>query len=223
MTSGEGKWWIDKLLRSIIGSTEELSARSIALWAPCRYQNTNTIIEITRDNPDDALTQMLYNEPYNSMSSKDLHSSTSSLSTSSLRSTESDESLSTEKIANRHKIVPDFIVGLLEPPGMFPLVFELQPASQDSQGISQNALQMLSKMFFQDVSFGVVVSPTSYSLSVMIKNGGSIEFAHIGPIVTTTYQDKRFKLDLESLNDLCTFIYRVLIWSVKGKCSIRPH
>ena len=68
----------------------------------------------------------------------------------------------------RHKIEPDVTCCLRDFPGIFPIVFEIKPAYQDEPGLNQNYEQMLSKMFFQDVVFGIVITPISFHLSVLL-------------------------------------------------------
>lgn len=118
----------------------------------------------------------------------------------------------------RHTVVPDFCVLLSKFPGMFPLVIELKPAGQESEGFFQNVQQMLSKLFFQDVVFGMVISPKTYQLTVIMKIKGYIRFASTGAISLISSKANVYKLDMDKPKSMCTFIYRVLKWALKTNC-----
>lgn len=59
-------------------------------------------------------------------------------------------------------VVPDVTWALPDFPGQFPLVFVLKPEDSLMEGMTQCFKQMLSKFHFQDVIFGIVLTPRHY-------------------------------------------------------------
>ncbi|CAC5387924.1 unnamed protein product [Mytilus coruscus] len=228
MKNGHAKMWIDELIKILLKCVGADGSADVSGFAPVQYDNTNTVMEIVFGDLDNSITQMEYNaEPYFSSSFSNSSSLVSSLSSLNLESTRLTEAadLAPEvhpvHLSQPHKkVVPDFCVALPAFPGMFPLVFELKPAYQESHGLVQNIQQMLSKLFFQDIVFGIVVSPRSFQLSVIIKKDKDLHFAST-PSMTFRGIQNPPKLDLKELNTMCTFIFRVLKWARKSKCMIK--
>ena len=76
---------------------------------------------------------------------------------------------------------------------------------------------MLSKLFFQDVVFGVII--TTFHLSAIVKQQSTLCLYRTKKFLTTFKDGKRI-LNTDSSNEMCTFIYSVLKWSVKEKCML---
>ncbi|XP_063419369.1 uncharacterized protein LOC134702395 [Mytilus trossulus] len=221
MKNGRAKNWIEvlmKILLTCLGSNDMCgSATNI-------HDSINTALETVFGDFDTPITQMEYNAPYSSTPSS---TSSSLLSLSSLNLESSVAESSTGYLADhrvsRHTIVPDYCVVLPDFPGIFPIVFELKPAHRESHAIVQNIQQMLSKLFFQDVVFGIVVSPRLFQLSVIIKQGKDLHFASTNNIYIYKSKNQAKILDLGELNKMCTFIYRVLKWAKTTKCRLEKN
>lgn len=211
MNNGRAKNWIDLLIKILLKC---LGSDDMCGSATNRHDSINTTLETVLGDSDDPFTQMEYNAPYSSNPS-----STSSESSD----TESSPACIAQDRVTRHTIVPDYCVVLPDFPGIFPIVFELKPAHQESHALVQNIQQMLSKLFFQDVVFGIVVSPRSFQLSVIIKQGKDLNFASTNNIYIYKNKNQVKTLDLGELNKMCTFIYRVLKWARKTKCLLKSN
>lgn len=217
MKNGHAKEWLKQLIKVLLTCLCDDKA-DIHSWAPCPYENTNISMETIFGDLDDAVTQMEYNSaPCLSTSSSTSSSSLSSFNLESTRDTEAAEFLPEFTRQDKKRIVPDFCISLPDFPGVFPLVLEIKPAYQETHGLVQNMQQMLSKLFFQDIVFGVVVSPTLFQLSVIIKKDKDLYFAST-PCMT--FRGIHSNLDLKELNTMCTFIFRVLKWTLTAKCML---
>ncbi|CAC5358680.1 unnamed protein product [Mytilus coruscus] len=221
MNNGRAENWIEvlmKILLTCLGSDDMCGS------ATNRHDSINTALETVFGDLDTSFTQIEYNAPYSSTPSS-TSSSLSSLSSLNLESSETESSPGCieEHRVSRHTIVPDYCVVLPNFPGIFPIVFELKPAHRESHAIFQNIQQMLSKLFFQDVVFGVVVSPRLFQLSVIIKQGKDLHFASTNSIYIYKNKNQVKTLDLGELNKMYTFIYRVLKWSRKTKCLLKSR
>lgn len=219
MTQGQGQWWMNELVKTIIHCSDDLSGFDVRCFSPSHSCKTNTVIEpISNESP---VSSLHYRSPYSSDSPSIVHSlSTLSSDSSREEPAASVDDFRGEDLAVRHTIVPDFCVMLPDFPGRFPLVVKLTPAQNGNKALEQNILQMLSKLFFQDVVFGMVISPTQFQLTVIIKKQGDVHFASTHSIPLIDYKDGVHKLDLVNLNTMCTFIYRVLIWVKESHCML---
>ncbi|CAG2216144.1 unnamed protein product [Mytilus edulis] len=211
MNNGRAKNWIELLIKILLKC---LGSDDMCGSATNRHDSINTTLETVLGDSDAPFTQMEFNAPYSSNPSST--SSESSETESSLGCIEEDR-------VTRHTVVPDYCVVLPDFPGIFPIVFELKPAHQESHALVQNIQQMLSKLFFQDVVFGIVVSPRSFQLSVIIKQGKDLHFASTNNIYIYKNKNQVKTLDLGELNKMCTFIYLVLKWARKTKCLLKSN
>lgn len=147
------------------------------------------------------------------------------------RRTSSSSSSSTAFKGNTSKVVPDGCVGLSDKPGRYALVYEMKSANDLGNG-KQNLKQMLSKMFFQDIIFGLTCSPLAYMIQVILKRKevdpktkepmNKLEILLSDPIPLSRVppeSDERL-LVIENVNTLVLFLYNVMRWSDKNRCML---
>ncbi|XP_033729634.1 uncharacterized protein LOC117318788 [Pecten maximus] len=211
MRKGEAKTWMTKMVELMKSGTDE-ALRVVLTLEPSLHDNTNTELEVINgDQHEDFQNLFLpYNQPLKSSSAaSDLFED----------SEDSEENIS--KI-HRFTVVPDFCVLLPDYPGVFPLVTEMKSANCELQGLTRNIGQLLSKMHFQDIVFGVVITPTAYILSVIRKSDKTNELLFQRAVVdlTTVDSDGNLTLNLNNFKELCTFVYRVLKLSLLTKCQL---
>lgn len=165
------------------------------------------------------ISHILYNAPFNPDCVADMNLNLSSSGNSSVSSTSTCSRTGTgDSKVKRRIIVPDVCTALTCSPGIFPLVFDLKPGWKESDGYDQNIQQMISKLFFQDVIFGVVVSPRQYQLSVITKREGKIHIFSTATISLYTWKDGgHWGFIISALNKMCSFIYLALKWSCNSK------
>ncbi|CAC5364051.1 unnamed protein product [Mytilus coruscus] len=207
--------WIDELIKILLKCVGADGSADVSGFAPVQYDNTNTVMEIVFGDLDNSITQMEYNaEPYFSSSFSNSSSLVSSLSSLNLESTRL-----TEAADLAPEVHPVHLSQTTQESCARFFVLPFQPFLE-SHGLVQNIQQMLSKLFFQDIVFGIVVSPRSFQLSVIIKKDKDLHFAST-PSMTFRGIQNPPKLDLKELNTMCTFIFRVLKWARKSKCMIK--
>ncbi|CAC5413836.1 unnamed protein product [Mytilus coruscus] len=220
MKNGLGKIWMTHLIDNLLHIIDDVKVSEVLCCPPS--DSCDPEVEHIYGDEDEHITQMQYNTPhisstpvgtFNCMSS---HGRLSPNSYSKESSVTSDGSCSNVK---KGTAVPDFCAALKHFPGVFPLVVQLKPARQETQGIFPNVQQMLSKLFFQDVVFGLVISPRSFQMSVILKKEGSLRFASTNS-VSLMNPLKDNELDMNNLNLMNTFVYQVLKWSTETQCSL---
>lgn len=219
MKNGLGKLWMTHLIDNLLHIIDDVKVSEVLCCPPsiCCIPE----VELIYEDVDEHITQMQYNAPHSSttvgtFNHMSLHGRLSTNSYSDESSVASEGSCSNIK---KGTAVPDFCAALKSFPGVFPLVVELKPARQETQGIFPNVQQMLSKLFFQDVVFGMVISPRSFQMSVILKKEGSLRFASTNS-VSLMNPLKDNELDMKNLNLMNTFMYRVLKWSTETQCSL---
>lgn len=179
-------------------------------FPPTNSCSTNSIIEMISGDARSRSNEMwtVFDAPY----SPDIsYQSGGSTSSSQLFEENPAENVT------RHTIVPDFCIYQSDYPGVFPLVIELKPANEEFDGIYQNTQQMLSKLFFQDVVFGIVITTTGYHLSSIVKTSNGV----LRQSRTLQHLTKEGgELDVDQFKSMCNFVFSVLKWSDQTKCSI---
>ena len=121
------------------------------------------------------------------------------------------------------RVVPDLVFSMDSYPGVFPLVVEIK--SRDS-ATDQIFKQMLSKMHFQDVVFGLTITPMVCGMCAIIKEEGHLHFIKSNFLNLTEDSGKwpvpegSVSLDYESVRQIYKYIYSVLLWACKSKCKI---
>lgn len=227
MKNGQAKMWVEELVKTLLECLKVSKLVNpdlyLNIWSPARYCNTNTTVETMTGDLRNPTTQISFNAPctHDCSADQDLNLSSSSLeSGKSESSTTSSRYSRCESKSKKRIVVPDVCVSLTCSPGIFPLVFELMPAWEESKGYDQNIKQMISKLCFQDVIFGIVVSPRQYQLSVITKNKGEIHILSTATISLYTWKDGCWNLNISALNKMCSFIYQALKWSIKTKCLL---
>ena len=148
------------------------------------------------------------------------HESSSSSSSSSLY--HSPTSARNENIA-----VPDGVIALAQMPGSFALVYEAKSTKELGNG-EQNLKQMLSRMFFQDIIFGVTCSPVAFVIQAVLKvrkegpETNELQIMTSGRIelLSLSHDDDALVLNVVNLNKLVLFIYNILKWCDKNRCIL---
>ena len=128
------------------------------------------------------------------------------------------------------RVVPDFLIFMDSYPGVFPLVVEIK--SRDS-GTNQNLKQMLSKMHFQDVVFGLMITPLKYALTAVIKTKGEIHVVRSDLVHLTERENLKnpapdktkgpLPLDVDSVHTIYKYISSVLQWAYITRCKIGKY
>ena len=217
MKNGHAKLWLSELFKTLMSLTKDFSSGDLMHLGPSFHDNTNTQIEILYGDLENENTNLHYYEPYCASPQKKPPEP-------SIESISLFEDLPVQPVlVERFTLVPDYILMLSEFPGMFPLVVELKPRNKHPTGAIQNLEQMISKMFYQDVVFGLVVTPVNYILSMLIKKGNELKYFTTSGIALTTLGDTGYnlKLDTNNLNKMITFIFDVIRWSIKSKCMLK--
>ncbi|XP_063440860.1 uncharacterized protein LOC134721651 [Mytilus trossulus] len=220
MKNGTAKAWMEQLVQKIVQTTGN-DIDDVSCVAPSNHCSSSTIIESICGDLEDVMTQMEFNAPFVQARVGSMTSNLSSLSLESCSassSTSAETGTSCNKVS-KSKVVPDLCVAIADDPGSFPLVVEMKPAYSEKEGYFQNISKLLSKLFFQDAVFGLVVTPRSYQMSAIVKHGNKLYYLD-SPEIPFVFLDQngKGKLDLNSLNQLYTFINSVLKWAFKTRC-----
>ena len=209
LRNGEGKRWVTKLVEELM-KVANISSGDMEVLVPGISDRTNTSVEVICAGKSSREANSLFDRPY---APESIASPSSSLT-----------SLLDEETTNKSRrlIVPDACVVLSEFPGSFPLVIELKPAHNETEGQKQNLQQMISKLFFQDIVFGITITSISFCVQAIIKREevGILEFASSNVISLAEYSGDERCLCIENFNQLCRFILNVLKWSNEHKCKL---
>ena len=211
----EGKSWLASLFGAFLEDHPELRY-DISHHVPSQYAGTSTVMEqlfSTTKATELGLVQTYWELPAHDSDSQSIGSS----SESSPRREVDFPDASPELSIWRKRPVPDFALFLDSFPGMFPLVAEVKASRYD--GTEQNLEQMLSKLFFQDVIFGLMVTPVKYVLSCIIKEKGMLRFFKTDVNRLTTVADE-IDLNMDSLYTFHKFIDSVILWGTKTQCKL---
>ena len=211
MSNGEGKDWLVYLV-NFMTYCGDLPSYVFNTVAPSIHSRSNTTLEMIYFADENIDADDVFSSPITEIA-------LASPPPSNSLSISFKEDPFGQVFRRRHKVVPDVTCYLPDFPGMFPIVFEIKPAYKDRPALTQNYKQMLSKMFFQDVIFGIVITPISFHLSVLLKKNSILHLFRTRKKLTT-YQDLVGILDMGKLNILLAFIYSALKWSLKSKCLL---
>ncbi|CAC5374883.1 unnamed protein product [Mytilus coruscus] len=217
-----GKLWMTHLIDNLLHIIDNVKVSEVLCCPPSN--SCNPEVELIYGDEDEHITKMQYtathsSTPVGTFNLMSLHKRISPNPYSEESSVTSEGSCFNVK---KGTAVPEFCAALKNFPGVFPLVVELKPARQETQGIFPNVQQMLSKLFFQDVVFGMVISPRSFQMSVILKKEGSLRFASTNS-VSLMNPLKDNELDMKNLNLMHTFVYQVLKWSMETQCSLEKE
>ena len=207
LRNGEGKRWVTSLVEELM-KVANISSGDMEVLVPVISDRTNTSIEMIYAGKSSHEANRLFDRPYAPESIASPSSSLTSL-------------LDEETTSKSRLLVPDACVVLSDFPGSFPLVIELKPVQNESEGQKQNLQQMISKLFFQDVVFGITMTSVSFCVQAIIKTEvGILEFASSNVISLAEYSGNERCLCIENFNQLCRFIFNVLKWSNEHKCLL---
>ncbi|XP_063433968.1 uncharacterized protein LOC134715607 isoform X2 [Mytilus trossulus] len=223
MENGQAKMWIHELVRILLTCLQSDNSKpNVKGFVPCLHDTTSTLVETIFGDLESIFTQKQYDAPYIRAPSGGPSNSSSLLSLSSLNleSAKSAPDGTGDSTDTKHTTVSDYCVALPDFPGVLLLVVELVPGYQELRAYGQITQKMLSKLFFQDVVFGLVVSPRSFQLFVIIKGEGNLHFVDTHCVSIIKLKNKVRMLDVKRLNTMCTFIYQVIKWAWKTKCLL---
>ncbi|CAC5397472.1 unnamed protein product [Mytilus coruscus] len=214
-----GKLWMTHLIDNLLHFIDDVKVSEVLCCPPSN--SCDLEVELIYGDEDEHITQTQFNVPYSSTPVGTFNHMSSHRRLSPNSYSEESSATFEGSCSNVKKgtAVPDFCAALKYFPGVFPLVVELKPARQETQGIFPNIQQMLSKLYFQDVVFGMVISPRSFQMSVILKKEKSLRFASTNS-VSLMNPLKNNELDMENLNLMNTFVFQVLKWSTETLCSL---
>ena len=118
--------------------------------------------------------------------------------------------------------VPDFLIYMDSYPGLFPLVIEVKGLGED--GTNENLMKMLSKLHFQDVVLGIMITPIKYILTAIIKTEKELHIVKadwdIDLCRTKMVTEKPVPLNVDSIHTLHKYVSSVLQWASKTRCKL---
>ena len=208
MNNGDAKRWIEFLVKKILRDHPEIW--NIGCESPPANSSINTAYELLSGKSK--LVETFFEKPL----ATDYESNAESSQEEMVDIVDETPEISFQK--HRYS-VPDVVVYVESFPGMFPLIVQAEGLKK-SEGTDQNLKQMLNKLHFQDVVFGLMVTPAKYVLSAIIKKENKLLFGKTDiPNQLSKKVGSNFLLNVESIHLLHKYVYSILVWSSKTQCK----
>ena len=222
MMSGDAKLWLSCMFARLTKDHPEL--RKMRFTTPTTNSCFVNAVEMMYGK--DGLIDLYWNAPPNIYNELDDGNSCAASTTSTQNGAVQDHSTRLSR-SGPSFVAPDFLAYLDSYPGVFPLVIEIKGPKEE--GINQNLKQMLSKLHFQDIVFGIMITPVKYVLTAIIKRKDGLHF-----VKTNVYRDlqltKRvgsvhepYHLNVDALHTLHKYICSVLLWASKTRCKFNDE